>query len=149
MNLVQSLVAGNANCAGKYRFLKFRYSQMITSKQVQSFEKHSCYNYGQNLISFGNSRGNSQIPCLLIITTLRFTSSKKNIWLSIKKSQNIVHDCRAYIWNRARAQKWGTYSKSQDMKKITTEAVEHLIWTNDLKKDLNKFIMFHCLSDLN
>ena len=63
---------------------------MITSKQVQSFEKHSCYNYGQNLISFGNSRGNSQIPCLLIITTLRFTSSKKNIWLSIKKSQNIM-----------------------------------------------------------
>ena len=35
-NLFQPLVAGNENCAGKYRFLKFNYPQMITRKQVKT-----------------------------------------------------------------------------------------------------------------
>ena len=141
MNLVQSLVAGNANCAGKYRFLKFRYSQMITSKQVQSFEKHSCYNYGQNLISFGNSRGNSQIPCLLIITTLRFTSSKKNIWLSIKKSQNImsmivelISGTVLELKNEELTQSHKIWKKSQQRQLNTSfeQMTWRRIWTNSL-----------------
>ena len=30
VNLFQPLVAGNEKCSGKYRFLKFKYSQIIT-----------------------------------------------------------------------------------------------------------------------
>ena len=43
-----------------------------------------------SLISFGNSWGNSYIPCLLLIITLRSTCGEKKVWQSIKKSQNIM-----------------------------------------------------------
>ena len=34
--------------------------------------------------------GNSDIPCLLVIITLRFTCGEKKNWQSIKKSQNVM-----------------------------------------------------------
>ena len=34
--------------------------------------------------------GNSYIPCLLVIITLRFTCGEKKNWQSIKKSQNVM-----------------------------------------------------------
>ena len=40
VNLSQPLVAGNESCSGKSRFLKCKYSQMITWKQAQSLKKH-------------------------------------------------------------------------------------------------------------
>ena len=40
--------------------------------------------------SFGNLWGNSQIPYLLLIITLRFTCREKKICSSIKMSQNIM-----------------------------------------------------------
>ena len=97
VNLFQPLVAGNRNCPGKYRFLKFKYSQMITWKQAQSMEN---------------------------------TRARAHTWLLEK-------------------QKWGTYSKSKDMKRFITDVIKHCIWTNDLNKDLNKFITFHWVSDFN
>ena len=42
VNLFQPLVTGNENCSGKYRFLKFKYSQMITWTQAKSLKQHLC-----------------------------------------------------------------------------------------------------------
>ena len=40
--------------------------------------------------SLRKSQGNSFIPCLLLITLLRFTCGKRKIWENIKKRQNII-----------------------------------------------------------
>ena len=40
--------------------------------------------------SFGDSFGNSCIPCLQVIIVHRFTCGERKIWLNIKKSQNIM-----------------------------------------------------------
>ena len=40
--------------------------------------------------SFGNSWGNSYIPCLQVIITYRFTCGERKICQNIKKSQNIM-----------------------------------------------------------
>ena len=42
---------------------------------------------------FGNSWGNSHIPCLLLVIMLCFTCGERRIWSTIKKSQNYDHDC--------------------------------------------------------
>ena len=47
--------------------------------------------------SFGNSSGNSFIPCVLLILTLRFTCGEKKIWQSNKSSQNIMSMVVLYL----------------------------------------------------
>ena len=43
-----------------------------------------------SLKSFGNSLGNSYIPCLQVIIAHRLTCGETTIWYNIKMSQNVM-----------------------------------------------------------
>ena len=91
--IFQSFVAGNENCSGKYRLLKFKYSQMITWKQTQSLDKYPCKT--SHLIT-----GKTKMSNLLKVTRFEKAHNRCN-------------------------------------------------YTLHLTRVLNKFITFHCVSELN
>ena len=67
-----------------YHYMKFR-----------QFSDISKFPNILSLKSFGNSWGNSYIPCLWILIAHRFICTERRIWQNIERSQNIV---KLIVW---------------------------------------------------